>query len=72
MFYMNRPGREARLDGGDLKMIHATRYCSTGSAGYVYIPGPGESLPKLNSGTIMRGDAERKWPPPDPSAGTPG
>jgi hypothetical protein len=68
LFYMNWPGRKslldhADLDRGDLKVIYATRYCSTGSTGYVYLPGPSESLYRNNAGTIMRGDADGKWHP---------
>lgn len=72
LFYMNWPERKsppdhADLDRGDLKMIYATRYCSTGSTGYVYVPGPGESLYRNNAGTIMRGDADGKWHPSTPA-----
>lgn len=71
LFYMNWPGRKslehAELDYGNLKMIYATRYCSTGSTGYVYLPGPTESLYRDNTGTIMRGDADGKWHPSTPS-----
>jgi hypothetical protein len=63
LFYMKWPGRESSLDRGDLKMIYATRYCSTGSAGYVYLPGPGEPQYRANIFTIMRGEAEGKWHP---------
>jgi hypothetical protein len=42
LFYMNWPERKPPLDHADrdrndLKMIYATRYCSTGSEGYVYL-----------------------------------
>jgi hypothetical protein len=39
-FYMKWPGRESSSDRGNLQMIYDTRYCSTGNAGYVYLPGP--------------------------------
>ena len=29
LFYMKWPGRKSSLDRGDLKMIYATRYCTT-------------------------------------------
>jgi hypothetical protein len=61
LFYMKWPGRESSLDRGDLKMIYATRYCSTGNAGYVYLPGPGEPQYRGNVSTIIRGNAEGKW-----------
>jgi len=32
LFYMTWPGRNSSEDRGDLKMIYATRYCSTGSS----------------------------------------
>ena len=43
LFYMSWPERKSSSDHpdlghGDLKMIYATRYCSTGSTGYVYLP----------------------------------
>jgi hypothetical protein len=62
-FYMKWPGRESSSDRGNLQMIYATRYCSTGTAGYVYVPGPGEPQYRANVFTIMRGDAEGKWHP---------
>jgi hypothetical protein len=62
-FYMNWPGRFSSLDRGDLKMIYATRYCSTGSVGYVYLPGRGERYFGENGGTIIRGEADGKWHP---------
>lgn len=62
-FYMKWPGRKSALDRGDLKMIYATRYCWTGHAGYVYLPGPDEPLYAGNGGTIIRGDADGKWHP---------
>jgi hypothetical protein len=63
MFYMKWPERKSSLDRGDLKMIYATRYCYTGTAGYVYLPGPTEPLYFTNTGTIIRGDADGKWHP---------
>ncbi|PYX28458.1 MAG: hypothetical protein DMG80_16610 [Acidobacteria bacterium] len=68
LFYMSWPERKSSSDHpdlghGDLKMIYATRYCSTGSTGYVYLPGPSEALYRDNAGTIMRGDADGKWHP---------
>jgi len=63
LFYMKWPERNSSLDRGDLKMIYATRYCSTGLMGYVYLPGPGESLYRENIGTIIRGNADGKWYP---------
>src|SRR5208337_113587 len=63
LFYKTWPGRESSLDRGDLKMIYATRYCSTGTAGYVYLPGPGAPQYRANIFTIMRGAAEGKWHP---------
>ena len=60
-FYMRWPGRESSLDRDNLQMIYATRYCSTGLTGYVYLPGPNESLYRGNIGTIIRGDADGKW-----------
>jgi hypothetical protein len=61
LFYMKWAERKSSLDRGDLKMIYATRYCSTGLTGYVYLPGPNESLYRGNIGTIIRGDADGKW-----------
>lgn len=63
LFYMKWPERNSSLDRGDLKMIYATRYCSTGLNGYVYLPGPSELLYGENIGTIIRGDADGKWHP---------
>jgi hypothetical protein len=63
LFYMKWPGRMSALDRGDLKMIYATRYCSTGTTGYVYLPGPGEPQYRGNVSTIIRGDADGKWFP---------
>lgn len=64
LFYMKWPERtSSALDRGDLKMIYATRYCWTGEAGYVYLPGPSEPLYGPNGGTIIRGDADGKWHP---------
>jgi hypothetical protein len=63
LFYMNWPEPKSSIDRKDLKMIYATRYCSTGSTGYVYLPGPGESLYRDNASTIVRGDADGKWHP---------
>jgi hypothetical protein len=63
LFYMKWPGRISSLDRGDLKMIYATRYCSTGLIGYVYLPGPRETSYGENTGTIIRGDADGKWHP---------
>ena len=54
MFYMKWPGRKSSLDRGKLKMIYATRYCSTGLTGYVYLPGPSEPLYQENIGTIIQ------------------
>jgi hypothetical protein len=62
-FYMKWPGRESSLDRGNLQMIYAMRYCSTGTAGYVYLPGPGEPQYRGNVSTIIRGDADGKWHP---------
>ena len=68
LFYMKWPERTASaLDRGDLKMIYATRYCWTGEAGYVYLPGPGEPLYGPNGGTIIRGEADGKWHPATPA-----
>jgi len=67
LFYMKWPGRESSLDRGDLQMIYATRYCSTGLAGYVYVPGPGELQYRGNTRTIIRGDQDGKWHPATPS-----
>lgn len=61
LFYMKWPGRESSSDRGDLKMIYATRYCSTGVTGYVYLPGHGEPQYRGNIRTIIRGDADGKW-----------
>ena len=33
-------GRESSESDGDLPMVYATRYCSTGASGYIYLPGP--------------------------------
>jgi hypothetical protein len=63
LFYMKWPGRKSSLDRGDLQMIYATRYCSTGLAGYVYVPGPGEPQYRGNISTIIRGDEDGKWHP---------
>ena len=62
-FYMKWPGRESSSDRGNLQMIYSTRYCSTGSAGYVYLPGPGELQYRGNVSTIIRGNADGKWHP---------
>jgi len=62
-FFMKWPERHDSESRGDLQMIYATRYCSTGSSGYVYLPGPGQTLYYDNAGTIMRGDADGKWHP---------
>jgi len=68
MFYMKWPERDSSaLDRGDLKMIYATRYCWSGEAGYVYLPGPGEPLYDFNGGTITRGDEDGKWHPATPA-----
>src|SRR5882672_1025788 len=72
LFYVHWPEGKPPLDHGDLdrsdlNMIYATRYCSTGSEGYVYLPGPSESLYRNNAGTIMRGDADGKWHPSTPA-----
>ena len=63
LFYMKWPGRESSLDRADLQMIYTTRYCFTGQAGYVYLPGLGEPQYRRNIGTIIRGDADGKWHP---------
>jgi hypothetical protein len=62
-FYLKWPGRFSSMDRGDLKMIYATRYCSTGLAGYVYLPGPGQRYFGENNGTIIRREADGKWHP---------
>jgi len=67
LFYMKWPGRNSSEDRGDLKMIYATRYCSTGSSGYVYFLHSGQSHYRENVSTIMRGDAEGKWYPATPA-----
>jgi hypothetical protein len=68
LFYMKWPERSpSALDRGDLKMIYATRYCWSGDAGYVYLPGPGEPFYGPNGGTIIRGDADGKWHPATPA-----
>jgi hypothetical protein len=68
MFYMKWPERASSVwDRGDLKMIYATRYCWTGKAGYVYLPGRGEPLYGPNGGTIIRGDADGRWHPAEPA-----
>ncbi len=68
MFYLKSAGLlPSPLDRGDLQMIYATRYCWTGEAGYVYLPGPGEPLYGPNGGTIIRGDADGKWHPATPA-----
>jgi hypothetical protein len=61
LFYMKWPGRFSELDRGDLKMIYFTRYCSTGTVGYVYLPGRSEPYFGENNGTIIRGNADGKW-----------
>jgi len=61
LFYMRWPGRESSTDHSNLQLIYATRYCSTGEAGYVYLPGRGEPQYGVNGGTIIRGAAEGKW-----------
>jgi hypothetical protein len=66
-FYMKWPGRKSSLDRGALKMIYATRYCSTGAIGYVYLPGASEPLYRDNVGTIIRGEADGKWHPATPA-----
>lgn len=68
LFYMKWPQRvSSALDRGDLKMIYATRYCWSGEAGYVYLPGPGEPLYGPNGGTIIRGTADGRWHPATPA-----
>jgi len=68
MFYLKSAGLiPSALDRGDLQMIYATRYCWTGEAGYVYLPGPGEPLYGPNGGTIIRGDVDGKWHPATPA-----
>jgi hypothetical protein len=68
LFYMKWPERRSSaLDRGDLKMIYATRYCWTGEAGYVYLPGPDEPLYGPNGGTIIRDGADGKWHPATPA-----
>jgi hypothetical protein len=68
VFYLKSAGRmPSSLDRGDLQMIYATRYCWTGEAGYVYLPGPGEPLYGPNGGTIIRADADGKWHPATPA-----
>ncbi|HXF14300.1 MAG TPA: hypothetical protein VN517_14190 [Terriglobales bacterium] len=68
MFYLKSAGRmPSSRDRGDLQMIYATRYCWTGEAGYVYLPGPGEPLYGPNGGTIIRADADGKWHPATPA-----
>ena len=62
-FYMKWPGRESSLDHNNLQMIYATRYCSAGSSGYIYLPGPGETDYRTNVTTIFRNNAEGKWHP---------
>jgi hypothetical protein len=62
-FYMRWPGRESSLDRDNLQMIYATRYCSTGTSGYIYLPGPGESDYRSNVVTIIRGHADGTWHP---------
>src|SRR5689334_9015092 len=62
-FYMKWPGRKSSESNGDLQMVYATRYCSTGATGYVYLPGPGQAIYRDNAFTIMRGDADGKWHP---------
>src|SRR5437870_5285078 len=49
LFYMKWPERVTPLDRGDLKMIYATRYCSMGLTGYVYLPGPGDWNYRFNA-----------------------
>jgi hypothetical protein len=61
LFYMRWPGGESALDRGNLQLIYATRYCSGGVTGYVYLPGPGEPQYGRNTGTIIRGSADGKW-----------
>jgi hypothetical protein len=63
LFYMKWPARSSSLDRGDLKFIYATRYCSMGLTGYVYLPGPGEWHYRENVGTIYRGDQDGRWHP---------
>jgi hypothetical protein len=63
LFYLKWPGRDSALDRGPLQMIYATRYCSTDSTGYVYLPGRGEPQYLRNIGTIIRGAADGKWHP---------
>jgi len=62
-FYMKWPGRNSSESRGDLQMVYATRYCSTGSTGYVYLPGPGQAIYRDNAFTMLRGDADGKWHP---------
>src|SRR5437016_1487891 len=50
-FYMKWPGRKSSENHGDLQMIYATRYCSIGSTGYVYLPGPGQAIYRDNAFT---------------------
>jgi len=66
LFYMKWLDKKS-LDHGNLRMIYATRYCSTGLSGYVYLPGLGDPQYQQNIGAIMRGDAEGKWYPATPA-----
>jgi hypothetical protein len=62
LFYM-KPTRISLQDRGDLTMIYATRYCSEGQTGYVYLPGLGEWHYRENVGTIIRVGQDGKWFP---------
>jgi len=50
-------------DATELQPFYITRYCSTGSEGFVYLPGPGEPTYPQNAEAIVRGDADGKWYP---------
>ena len=50
-------------DSSELGPFYVTRYCSTGSEGFVYLPGPGEPNYPQNASVIVRGNADGKWFP---------
>jgi len=67
LFYKKWRKRKSSLGYGDLRMIYATRYCSTNEGGYIYLPGRGDALYRENMGTIIRDDADGKWYPATPA-----
>ena len=60
---MKWTGRSSARDRGNLKLVYATRYCSDGAQGYVYLPARDEMGYEENSFTWYRPDKAGKWFP---------